>query len=315
MLKTLAFASLLTSAAVAQNSSTSANPLIPTGISSSCTTFLNALNSDSGLTGCLSALSKATSAFAPGSSTTPSSAAVSSALDNLCDDSVTNSCSDSVVRSQITQFYAACPDELVKNPVDSVVSIYDVLYTLTPLRQSVCSKDDSDSWCVMAPSTTSREVSESVGSSGLSTTELLALLYTDNSALKRRAEVPAIVPNITTYHDTNLPFLFLKPDIDATALCTTCTRLVITNYVKFESDTPYAPGLTNSKLLDTQQPLYDAITQKCPADFLNGAVQAAGGLGKSGGLFSGATSAISSEYQAVLAIAMGVTTLAVSFGF
>jgi len=169
----------------------------------------------------------------------------------------------------------------------------------------------------MAATTTTREVSDAVSgeSPTLELAQLLSYLYTDNTAaLKRRADASAIVPNITTYHDTNLPFLFFTPSLDATTLCTACSRNVLTAYINFESNDPYAPGLSQSLLLDTQSDLYSAIQQKCPSGFLSGAVQAAGGL--SGGILSsGAVSTVSSQYQGVLALAMGVTTLAVSIMF
>jgi len=323
MFKTLAIVSILTSAVLAQNSTASAstatstaNPLIPSGISQTCSTFLTSLDNDPTLASCLSSLSSATSAFAPGTTSTPSSASVTAALNNLCADAVTNACPESLIRSQITAFYTACPAELTTGRVDEVVEIYDVLYTLLPMQTSVCSKDDSADWCVMAATTTTRDVEDAVsGGSTVGLAQLLALLYTDNSAaLKRRAETSAIVPNITTYHDTNLPFLFFTPSQDATTLCTSCSRNVLTAYINFESNVPYAPGLNNSLLLDTQSALYSAIQSKCPSGFLSGAVQAAGGL--SGGILSsGAVSTISPQYQSILALAMGVATLAVSVVF
>ncbi|KAF8970676.1 hypothetical protein BDZ97DRAFT_1753866 [Flammula alnicola] len=326
MLKSLAVISILTSAAFAQSSSTSnatatatANPLIPTGISQACTTFLTSLNSDSSLTSCLSTLTTATSAFAPGSNTTASSASVTSALSTLCATTVSTTCPESLIRSKLTDFFTACPAELTTSPVANVVRIYDVLYAISPLRTAACSKADDNSWCVMAATTTTREVSDEVAgdSSSLGVSQLLALLYTtDNSALKRRATVSALVPNMTTYHDTNLPFIFFKPSLDATTLCTTCARNVLTAYINFESNIPYAPGLSNSQLLDTQNDLYSAIQSKCPSGFLSGAVQAAGGL--SSGTFgssSAAVATVGSEYKSLLAIAMGVVTLAVSTAF
>jgi len=169
----------------------------------------------------------------------------------------------------------------------------------------------------MAATTTTREVDDTIAgeSPTLSLAQLLALLYTDNSgALKRRANVTAILPNMATYHDTNLPFLFIKSSLDATKLCTTCTRNVLTAYINFESNVPYGPGLSKSQILNTQPDLYAAIQTKCPSGFLSGAVQAAGGL--SGGLFSsGAIPTLGAEYQSILAMAMGVATLAVSLPF
>lgn len=296
------------------SANSTANPLIPSGISQACSTYLTSLNSDSTLARCLSTLTNATSAFAPGSST-PSSASVTSALTSLCADSVSNACPESLIRTQITAFYTACTAELTTNKVSDVIRIYDVLYTIPPLRTSICSKDDNGAWCVMAATTTTREIGDTVAgdSSSPSLAQLLALLYTDNSgALKRRADVTAILPNMTTYHDTNLPFIFFTPDLDATKLCTACSRNVLTAYMNFESNVPYGPGLSQSQLLDTQSALYSAVQSKCPSGFLSGAVQAAGGL-SSGGLFSsGAISTVGAEYQSILALAMGAATLAVS---
>jgi len=189
--------------------------------------------------------------------------------------------------------------------------MYDVLYAVLPMRTAACSKGDDGSWCVMAPATTTREISDDVGGSSLSVSDLLSLLYTDDSALTRRDEVSAIMPNTTTYQTTNLPFLFLTPSLDNTTLCTTCARDVLTAYIDFESDIPYAPGMSNSQILSSQNDLYNAITSKCPAGFLSGAVQAAGSL--SSGPLSAAVPAASSEYKIIVAAIMGVMTFAISF--
>jgi hypothetical protein len=205
---------------------------------------------------------------------------------------------------------------LTTSKVSDVVRLYDVIYTMLPLRTSMCSKDDSGSWCVMAATTTTREVDDTVTgeSPTLSLPQLLASLYTNSAgALKRRADVTAILPNMQTYHDTNLPFLFITSSLDKTKLCVTCTRNVLTAYINFESNVPYGPGLSNSQILNTQPGLYSAIQATCPSGFLSGAVQAAGGL--SGGLLSGAIPTVGAEYQSILAMAIGVATLAVSLPF
>ncbi|KAF9484160.1 hypothetical protein BDN70DRAFT_989788 [Pholiota conissans] len=332
MFKSLAFASLLATVALAQSSasttsaattsaattsaatpSSTANPLIPSGISSGCSSFLTTLNSATDLNSCLSTLSNATSAFAPGSSNATSSASVTSALNSLCSSSVSDSCPESLIRSKLTSFFTSCSDELTTSPVAEVVKMYDVLYAFLPMKTAACSKGDDGSWCVMAPATTSREISNDVGSSSTSLKDLLSFLYTDNSALKRRATVSAIEPNTTTYHDTNLPFLFLKPSLDATTLCTTCARNVLTAYINFESNIPYAPGLSNSQILSSQTDLYNAIQDKCPSGFLSGAVQAAGGLSSGSTFMSAAVPAANSEYKTVVAAAMGMMTFAISF--
>jgi hypothetical protein len=116
------------------------------------------------------------------------------------------------------------------------------------------------------------------------------------------------VPNTTTYQQTNLAFGFFTPDFNASQLCVPCLHEILTAYIQFESNTPYAPQLQNSQILSTQPALLSAVQSKCPADFLSGAVQAAGGL-------SGSSSAIptyGAEYQRILALVMGVATLVVS---
>jgi hypothetical protein len=198
--------------------------------------------------------------------------------------------------------------------VEGVVDIYDVLYLLAPMKDATCAKADDDSWCVMQSVTTTRDLSNEVSETEtLAVSDLLHLLYTDNAALKRRAAVSAIVPNITTFHDTNLAFLFLNPSLDADKLCTGCSRNVLQAYMNFESNMPYAPGLSASQILDTQGDLYNAITTKCPSGFLSGAVKAAGGLG-TGGPFSSsaAVPAVNSKYAGVLSLALGLATLAIN---
>lgn len=201
------------------------------------------------------------------------------------------------------------------SPVDDVVRIYDVLYLLAPMKDATCSKADDDSWCAMQSVTTTRDLSNEVSETDtLAVADLLHLLYTDNAALKRRDTVSVITPNITTFHDTNLAFLFLTPSLDATQLCTTCSRNVIQAYMNFESNMPYAPGLSASQILDTQNDLYNAITSKCPSGFLSGAVKAAGGLGTSSpfSASSAAVPAVNSKYAGVISLALGLVTLAIN---
>jgi hypothetical protein len=167
-----------------------------------------------------------------------------------------------------------------------VIKIYDVLYAITPMKTVVCSKNDTAGWCVMdaeAP-----------------------------SSLSRRAESSAVTPNIATYSQTNLPFLFLTPSLPADKLCVSCTRSVLVAYITFESQVPYAPGLSNSKLLNNQTPLYQGVVSTCGNNFLNSAgVAAAGGL-KGGTLSSGASSLVSADFRELIALSMGMVTLAVS---
>jgi hypothetical protein len=219
---------------------------------------------------------------------------------------VASQCPESLIRSKITDFYSACTAELTTSKNKDVIRTYDTIYTLLPMRTAICSKDDSGNWCVLAtPGAGKKETS-----SPITVGQVLASLFTTTTggALRRRGPQAAIVPNMATYHDNNLPFLYYKPDLDASTLCTTCVRLILTGYMTFESNVAYAPGLSNSQLLDTQPSLYDAVKNKCPASFLSGAVQAAGGLGK--GLSSAAVTTINAEQMTVIALVMGTAMLA-----
>jgi hypothetical protein len=161
------------------------------------------------------------------------------------------------------------------------------------MRNSACSKDDSGNYCVLSsPKSAAKDLS----------------LYSPGTGSSAQA---AMVPNIKTFHDNNIAFLFYKPDLDAASLCTTCARQVLTAYMTYESDVVYGPGISNSPLLDNQPALLAAVKDKCPAGFLNGAVQAAGGL-SGGTLSSAALATFESEQKAMIALAMGLSTLALS---
>jgi len=173
---------------------------------------------------------------------------------------------------------------------------------MIPFLQSLCTKDDSGNYCVNGPSATTREFDED---DSFSLSNILALLYikTDNGALTRRDE--ATVPNMSAISANNSMFLFFTPDLSAAQLCVTCLRNVMTAYINFQSDIPFAYPLNSSILLSGQLALYNAILSICPANFLAGAATAAGGL-------SGSSSAIptySAEYQGIIALVMGVVTI------
>jgi len=270
MFTSIAFLSILTSAAWAQL-------LIPTGISSSCSDFFTALNSDSSLASCITPLVRATSAFGPlAQPSTPTVASMTSALDTLCSSSTASSCSASVLRAKLGDFYAACAKELTSDPNNDVIRTYDTFYVLMPLKEAVCSKDDSGRYCATE---TSGHIKRSLEE-------------------RQRADETqvAFVPNVTSIASTNLLFLYIKGDLPSDKLCTTCTKKVLSAYMGFESTVPYAPGLAQSVLLRGQIELYQGVSNTCGKDFLGGAVQAASGL-SSNGIFGG--SAKSSAHRAV----------------
>jgi len=175
---------------------------------------------------------------------------------------------------------------------------------LTPLKEAVCSKDESGRYCVTQATSSSSaaaagpsdaKVNAVIGTTpGPNLGSIKQYLWSQTSTVGKRAAAPAqaaIIPNVTTYHDSNLLFMFLTPDTDASQLCTACTRSVLMSYINFESSVPYAPGLKQSPLMSGQSELYQGVLSKCGKNFFNSGVQAAGGI--SGGVLGGSTSAAS----------------------
>ncbi|KAI0085499.1 hypothetical protein BDY19DRAFT_986994 [Irpex rosettiformis] len=261
----------------------------PAGLSTACGAYMKALDSDSSLSSCTSAINSATSAFATGSS---SSGDVNSALSTLCASS--NPCSEASIRTALTKFYAACPQELTNGTaIPEVVQIYDVLYITYPLYKSMCSQDDSGNRC---------------GAQSLGTPPAASSLYTGSQQ--------TLAPNFDTLKSSNAAFLFLQPTLSKDKLCVSCTRSILTSYISFESDLAYAPGLASSILLSGQTALYQAIQSTCGASFLNGAVQAAGSLadGILGGS-SGAASIRAGNGVGTIASLLSVAAVALAAGF
>lgn len=280
------FATLASAQSASPSSSAAASKgsggasLIPTDISAGCSSFLTSLDSDSSLSTCTDSLLKSTADF--GSGGTHSKAAVTEAIDGICDGAVSSACPDSTIRGKLADFYSACSAELTSSPNKQVRDLYDVLYTLLPMKLAICSKDDSGNYCVFS-----------------------------GSDEKVSADLPAATDDgldLSSISSSNLAFLFRTASMDSKALCTTCTRNIMSGYFNYESDAVYSPGLSNSQMLGGQTVLVGAIEQQCGANFLNGAVQAAGGI-KSGGFTSGA--AQDRVSGAVVALA-GALTVAVS---
>lgn len=202
--------------------------------------------------------------FGAGSpSSSVSVSAVNSALNGFCPS--VPGCPESVIRGQLTDFYAACSDELTSSPNTDVVRAYDVLYALYPMSKAVCSKGDDGKYCVFE-----------TGSNSSSTNQ--------NS---RRAQQQVIVPNLDQFKSKNLVFLGIQASLSTDQLCKSCTRNVLNEYIQFTSSLPYAPGIDNSPLMGGEAALYAAVQDKCGAPFLSGSVQAAGGI--SNGIMNGAT--------------------------
>ncbi|THV03504.1 hypothetical protein K435DRAFT_817240 [Dendrothele bispora CBS 962.96] len=313
MFSKLAVISALSTAAWAQSSTASASPLVPSGISSSCSTYLNSLNSNSDILSCTQNLVQATANYGPGGNSTSSSASsMSSSLTSIC--ATSTSCDESKVRTILTSFASSCNAELTSNKNDAVLRTYDVLYALVPMRNAICSKDDSGKWCVsQINSSGGASVSASVAlannavdvGSKANADDIQANLWVSASSTKRD---DAVYPNVTTFASNDLPFLAINGDGSYAQLCTACTRNVMTAYIDFESSSPYAPGLTNSVLLNGQNNLYNKIQSTCGPSFLNGAVQAAGSLSDGSSDNNGSFKTIRFDMAAAL---LGVATMTV----
>ncbi|RXW22449.1 hypothetical protein EST38_g3406 [Candolleomyces aberdarensis] len=286
MFKSFALVSLVATAVWAQS--------IPSGISQGCSSFLTELNNNTELAKCTGALTTALSAFAPGASA--SASAVTSALTDVCSESVTASCPSSVFASAITSFYSACSAELTQTPVEDLVKVYDLVYVLPAYRAAICSKGDDGNWCVASAAPID----------GTTASTIQSALYTQTG--------DDIVPNTATFSTYNLPFLLIGPD--SPNLCQTCTRNVLNAYIQHESSLPYAPGLGQSQLLNKQSALFAAVQEKCGASFMDNEVKAAGGLGTSNSILgdkSGAIPASHVELQSLVAAFAGFATLAALF--
>ncbi|KAG6336307.1 hypothetical protein ID866_2783 [Astraeus odoratus] len=279
--------SVLITTAFAQ---TSSSPLIPSDITTDCKNFLQSFDTLSSFSSCTSPILSALSQYTPSGNASASLSNIDDVLNNLCSSAVTSQCPDTTLSSQLGSFYAACSAELTSTLNVDVLRMYEILYVLGPLRKAICGKDDSGKYCATelgSSKTASGAGSVNAVTGGTNQQALLEkYLYTTtgsgNTVTRRDSSASAaFIPNVTTYQDTNLVFLFLQPSTDSTTLCTSCTRSILSSFITFESSYPYAPGLNNSLFLHNQPSLYNSVTSTCGANFLSGAVQAAGGLSAS----------------------------------
>ena len=250
----------------------------------------------------MTALLKATSSFAPGGNAGDASSA--SITDAIAAIQSTNLCPESLFQGKLAQFYSKCPTELTSNSNANVIDIYNVLYMVLPMKEAICSKDDNDNYCVLQQTCPDSHSDLLSGPSGL---------QSDNSASSPSAQrrAAAITPNTTAFRETNLPFLFRQPSLNATELCTTCTRQIFNFYANFETAVYYAPGLAQSPMLAGQPDLYNAIQNLCGPNFLQSSLEAAGDISGSS-LFSSA--GVSTNNPGSLAsTVLGLISLAITF--
>ena len=171
--------------------------LIPSGIGSSCSSFLNEFNQDTTLTTCTAALITATGAFAPttnATATTPSASDATTALAAVC--TASSAHSESSVPSKLADFYQACTDELTSSQNKDVIRTYDVLYSLIPLKNAICSKDDSGNYCVSSTSQLA-SIAQSIS------VPTLAMINTRHAV----QAIATFALNVTTFTTDHLLFL------------------------------------------------------------------------------------------------------------
>jgi len=155
-----AFATFSAAGVMAQTSNTTTTTtttsLIPTDISQACSDFMTKLNSDSLIQTCTKPLLSATQFYANATAaatnssatanTTSSATALTNSLSQLCD--TNTGCDSDLIRQYLSQFWTACDTEIRAKHV-GVSDVYDVLYLLNPFHQAVCTKDDSNNYCVL----------------------------------------------------------------------------------------------------------------------------------------------------------------------
>lgn len=257
----LAMASVFASTSLAQSTSSSIIPT--TGVSSGCSSFLTTLNNDTAIQTCTAPLLSATQFYANATSaaknstaanTTSSATALSSSLEKLC--ATNTGCDSGLIRQLLSQFWTACDSEIRAKNAD-VLAIYDVLYLLNPFHEAVCTRDDSNNYCVLNIASDSASQNSTTKRS----------LSTEEGQLHRRQAVASENLNGTSLGSSNIAFLFLKTISDKAVLCSSCAKNVMASYISFETSIPYAIGLANSNILGNQAALYKAMQDTCGADF------------------------------------------------
>ncbi|QRW00818.1 hypothetical protein RhiJN_28836 [Ceratobasidium sp. AG-Ba] len=268
--------------------STDGNPLMPAGVSAACSTYLSKMNKDTQLASCLTSLVTILGPYTTSGSGSPSGA--DKAMANLCG---SNACNASVMRSALNDFADACRDDFASS--DVVLKNYDMMYSLTPLKSALCTKDpNTQSYCVL-----------NAGSSSNTKRSASNIMYARdhlvNTYVKRGSSQTVFVPNTDTYRNSNLMFMFNSPDMSSNDLCTECTKQIMSKYVAFESSTPHALGVAASPLLGGQVALWKSMQDKCPASYMSSVANAAGSPDVSSGASAVATGSTVTAFAGALA--------------
>lgn len=146
---------------------------------------------------------------------------------------------------------------MVTNPNDAVNAIFDSLYVVVPFSKVVCTKDQQNKYCATGTSSNSTNY----GAANAAQTPL-----SDSNGY----------PNPDAFASDNLLFLGYNSKMDATSLCTSCLKNILTTYFSHEARRPYPAGLANSPLMGVQSDLWSAVQSECPADFVTSAISNTG---------------------------------------
>ena len=267
-------------AQVAAQSAAANVTAIPTNVSATCSTFLSTLNSDTTLDACTQPLLAATKYYS--SNTTDSSDQLNSTLSELC--STSTICDANIIRQRLDEFWQNCHTDLQsKNAV--VQAMYDNLYMITPLVNSICSKDTNNDYCLK---TIAKAAASSQRVPSTSTTNSRRDLADDQKEeqeeedeadetvaelVKRQSASPDLTglyneTETTGTPNTNAAFLFISSSSPKSILCSRCSQLILASYIKFETSIPYAIGLRTSEILAPQSDIYKAAKSDCGLDFV-----------------------------------------------
>lgn len=266
------------SSTATSSASASTSTLIPTGISSGCSEFLNSLNSDSTLQACTAPLLSATQYYAnattaakgnkaSSSDVTDSATALKNSLGKLCANAT--GCQPSTIRSQLSKFWNACGAEL-KSKNEQVVALYDVLYLINPFHDAVCTTDDNQNYCILsiANSTAAKQASSTTSKRSLLTEDplLMPQLFERQDGSDDVSQTAQTIESGTD-SQSNIAYLFLQPNSEKNLLCSSCSKNIMAAYITFETSIPYAIGLSNSDQLKGQSALYKAMLSTCGKGF------------------------------------------------
>lgn len=85
---------------------------------------------------------------------------------------------------------------------------------------------------------------------------LYSFLFLDNANGQS-----TLTPDMASYRESGLPYLFLTPSSSPELLCGECAGKILGAYVSFETVTPHALGISNSPALGGQPELWAKVTE------------------------------------------------------